>query len=64
MSRAGGGQEQGRSRAEQSKAEQGNKRARAGQELGRSYRNVPDSSLKGAGQEYGRGRAEAEAGEE
>ena len=36
MSRAGAGQEQGRSRAEQSKAEQGRKRAGAGQELGRS----------------------------
>ena len=34
MSRAGAGQEQGRSRAEQSKAEQGRKRAGAGQELG------------------------------
>ena len=34
--KAGLKQEQGRSRADQSKAEQGRKRARAGQELGRS----------------------------
>ena len=34
MSRAGAGQEQGRSRAEQSKAEQGRKRAGAREELG------------------------------
>ncbi len=40
MSRAGAGQEQGRSRAKQSKAEQGRKKAR----------NVLDRSLKGAGQ--------------
>ena len=58
MSRAGTGQEPGRSRAEQSKAERG-------QELGRNWgraRNVQDRSLKGAGQEYGRSRAEAGAG--
>ena len=36
MRRVGAGQEQGRSRAEQSKAELGRKRAGAGQELGRS----------------------------
>ena len=60
MIRAGAGQEQGRSRAEQSKAEQGRKRAGTGQELGRSW----DRSLQGAGQEYGRGRAEAGAGKE
>ena len=60
-------QEQGRSRAEQSKAEQGRKRAGAGQELGRNWggaRNVQDRSLKGAGQEYCRDRAEAGAREE
>ena len=51
-------QEQGRSRAEQSKAE-------SGQELGRNRggaRNVRDRNLKGAGQEYSRGRAKAGAG--
>ncbi len=63
MSRAGAGQEQGRSRAELSKAERGRKRAGAGQKLG-GVRSVPDRSAKGAGQEYGRGRAEAGAGEE
>ena len=47
-------QEQGKSTAEQSKAEQGRKRAGAG--------NVRDRNLKGAGQEYSRGRAEAGAG--
>ena len=35
MSRTGAGQEQGRSRAEQSKAEQSRKRAEAGQKYGR-----------------------------
>ena len=43
-------QEQGRSRAEQRKAE-------SGQELGRNRggaRNVRDRNLKGAGQEYSR----------
>ena len=60
MSRAGAGQEQGRSRAEQSKAEQGKKE---GRNWGGAM-NLPDRSMKGAGQEYGRGRAEAEAGEE
>ena len=61
MSRVGAGQEQGRSCAEQSKAE----RAERGSELGRNWggaRNVLDSSLKGAGPEYGRGRAEVGAG--
>ena len=47
MSKAGAGQEQGRSRAEQSKAE--------------GARIVQERSLKEAGQEYGRGRAKAEA---
>ncbi len=37
MSRVGVGKEQGRSRAEQSRAEQGGKKAGAGQELGRSW---------------------------
>ena len=54
MSRAGIGEEQDRSRAEQSNAEQGWNWGGA--------RNVKDRSLKGAGQEYGRGRAEAGAG--
>ena len=65
MSRAGAGQEQGRSGAEPSRVKQS--RAERGQELGRNWggaRNVLDRSLKGAGQEYGRGRAEAGAGEE
>ena len=54
MSSAGAGQEQGRSRAEMSKAEQGRSWAGAGQELDRNWggaRNVPDRSLKEAGQE-------------
>ena len=58
--RALAGQEQGRNRAEQSKAEPG--RSWAG--TGGGARNVPDRSLKGAGQEYSRGWAEAVAGEE
>ena len=64
MSRAGAGQEQGRSRAEQSRVKQS--RAERGQGLGRNWggaRNVPDRSLKEAGQEYGRGWAEAGVGE-
>ena len=60
MSRAGAGQEQGRSRAEQSKAKPGTSWAGTGG----GARNVPDRSLKGAGQEYGRGWAEAGAGGE
>ena len=66
-SRSGVGQEQGRSRADQSRVEQGRKRAGAGQELGRNWggaRNMPDRSLIEAGQELGKGRAEAGAGEE
>ena len=58
MSRAGAGQEQGRCRAEQSKAEPGKSWAGTG---GRA-RNVLDRSLKGAGQEYSRGWAEVGAG--
>ncbi len=37
MIRAGAGQEEGRSSSEQSRAEQGRKRARAGQELDRGW---------------------------
>ena len=51
-------QEQGRSRAEQSKAE-------SGQELGRNRggaRNVRDRNLKGAGQEYSRAGQKLEPG--
>ncbi len=65
MSRARAGQEQGRSRAEQSIVKPS--RAERGQGLGRNWggaRNVPDRSLKEAGQEYGRGRAAAGAEEE
>ena len=40
MSRAGTGQEQGRSRAEQIKAEQGRKRVGAGQELRKIWEGV------------------------